>query len=155
MDFNLIKTFIDKLLNDEFLTINSKNTKGIIFDFIGGEPFLEIDIINQTIEYVLIQLIKLKHPWVYFIRFSICSNGVLYFNKNVQTLFKKYNQLIGFTISIDGDKELHDSCRIDFNGNGSYDKAMSAVKHYRKTYNLSLPTKMTLSPKNLNFFILL
>jgi sulfatase maturation enzyme AslB (radical SAM superfamily) len=31
-------------------------------------------------------------------------------------------------ISIDGNKQLHDTCRVDINGNGSYDIAIASVK---------------------------
>jgi sulfatase maturation enzyme AslB (radical SAM superfamily) len=51
-------------------------------------------------------------------------------------------------VSIDGNKELHDSCRIDLNGEGTYERALAAEMHYSKTYQKSLETKMTLSPQN-------
>ena len=56
-------------------------------------------------------------------------------------------------MSLDGDKELHDSCRIDLQGKGTYDKALNAVKHYCKTYNNNIMpnTKMTISPDNVSY----
>ena len=60
MTFNTAKIFIDKLLNDEYTIINSKNTDAIIFDFIGGEPLMEIDLIEQICQYTIQQMIKLK-----------------------------------------------------------------------------------------------
>jgi radical SAM peptide maturase (CXXX-repeat target family) len=59
--------------------------------------------------------------------------------------------MFSFTVSIDGNQILHDSCRVDFNGNGSYNKAISAVKHYREHYKPLLSTKMTISPENINY----
>ena len=58
-------------------------------------------------------MIEIDHPWLFYTKFSICSNGLLYNTLKVQEFFNKYNKLISFTISIDGNKELHDSCRID------------------------------------------
>jgi hypothetical protein len=46
MPFDTAKTFIDKLLNDEYDYINRDNAKGVILEFIGGEPLLEIDLID-------------------------------------------------------------------------------------------------------------
>jgi uncharacterized protein len=52
----------------------------------------------------------------------------------VQAFIKKHVNDISLSISIDGNKELHDSCRIFPDGSGSYDIAMAAVKHYREIY---------------------
>jgi len=46
MTFNTIKEFIDNLLNDKYDNINTANTYAIIYDFIGGEPLMEIDLIE-------------------------------------------------------------------------------------------------------------
>lgn len=112
---------------------------------------LEIELIGQIIEYTFSQMIIKNHPWLYYSIANICSNGVLYNDSKVQNFFKKYGYLTHLGISIDGNKELHDSCRIDINGHGSYDKAISAVKEYRKTFNREAPTKMTLSPNNIQY----
>jgi sulfatase maturation enzyme AslB (radical SAM superfamily) len=76
-------------------------------------------------------MIELNHPWLYYSICNICSNGILYTTPKVQEYFKNYGFLTHLSISIDGNKELHDSCRIDLNGNGSYDRAIEAVKLYR------------------------
>ena len=46
MTFETAKKIIDKLLNDEIELVNIKNTFGIIIDFIGGEPLMEIELIE-------------------------------------------------------------------------------------------------------------
>jgi hypothetical protein len=54
MNFETAKTFIDYLLSGEkgFNSyIDSKNCLGCILDFIGGEPFLEIELIDQIVDY--------------------------------------------------------------------------------------------------------
>ena len=148
-----ITTFIDKLLNDEFELVNTSNALGIAIEFIGGEPLMEIELIEQFCNYLLKSMIQQNHPWLLFTRFSLCSNGLLYFTPKVQKFFRQYNNWISFTVSLDGDKELHDSCRIDLQGKGTYDKALNAVKHYCKTYNNNIMpnTKMTISPDNVSY----
>ena len=54
------------------------------------------------------KLITLNHPWLDGFKISICSNGLLYFNENVQNFLRKYKNFISLTITIDGNKELHD-----------------------------------------------
>lgn len=150
MDFDTAKQFIDMLLAGENPYINFENTRGITIDFIGGEPFLAIDLIDKITEYILNKMIQENHPWLFRTRFSICSNGVLYFEPKVQTYLQKYHDWVSFTVSIDGDKMLHDSCRIFADGSGSYDLAVAAAKHYMKTYG-KIGTKMTLAPSNVMY----
>ena len=78
MSWDTAKLLIDNLLNDKYDYINSINTKGIVLDFIGGEPFLEIELIEKIVSYTYNQMINMYHPWLYFTQVNICSNGVLY-----------------------------------------------------------------------------
>ena len=88
--FNTAKKFIDIILDGKNPYINMKNTNGIILDFIGGEPLLAIDLIDKITEYTLNRMIQENHPWITRFRICICSNGVLYFSKKVQSYLKKY-----------------------------------------------------------------
>lgn len=154
MSFETAKKFIDKLLHNNDLIDNyvkSKNSLGIILEFIGGEPLLEIELIDQIIDYFIEQCIILHHPWVDKFRVSMCSNGILYFTPKVQDFIKKHQTHLSFSISIDGNKKLHDTCRVFPDGTGSYDLAIKAAKHYMKHYDQYLGSKMTLSPSNINF----
>lgn len=151
MNFETAKKFIDKLLADEYGYINRYNSPAIIIEFIGGEPFLEITLTRKIYEYFLDRCYELNHPWFYLHRVSICSNGLLYFEDEVQSFFKDYSQNISFNISIDGNKELHDSCRIQPNEEGSYNICMTALNHYNKTYSKERNSKMTLAPSNMKY----
>ena len=151
MDFETAKVFIDKLLNDEYGYVNRYNSPAVIIEFIGGEPLLEIDLTRKIYEYFLERCYQLNHPWFTMHRISLCSNGLQYFNKNVQDFFRDYHKQISFNISIDGNKELHDSCRIQPNGEGSYDIAMAALDHYNSRYSKERNSKMTLAPNNIKY----
>lgn len=151
MSFETAKEFIDNLLADKYGYINRYNSPAIIIEFIGGEPFLEIDLTRRIYEYFLEKCYELNHPWFDLHRVSICSNGLLYFEPEVQSFFKDYSQNISFNISIDGNKELHDSCRIQPNGEGSYDIAIKALNHYNSTYSKERNSKMTLAPSNIKY----
>jgi len=96
-------------------------------------------------------MIELNHPWLFKCRFSMSSNGTLYFTEKVQKLLHKYPNLISLAITLDGDKKLHDTCRLFADGTGSYDIVEKAVKHYKKYYNSSLGTKLTISPENIEY----
>lgn len=150
MPFEVAKRFIDMLLADKNPYINTENSSGLIMEFIGGEPFLEIDLIDQITNYFLDQMLILQHPWATRYRISICSNGVLYFDPRVQTYIRKHLDDLSFSISIDGNKELHDSCRIFPNGQGSYDVAIAGVQHFTQVFGGSMGSKMTLAPENIH-----
>lgn len=151
MDFETAKTFIDNLLADEYGYINRYNSPAIIIEFIGGEPLLEINLTRRIYEYFLDKCYELDHPWFTFHRLSICSNGLQYFDKEVQDFFREYSQQVSFNISIDGNKELHDACRIQPNGEGSYDIDIAALNHYNKHYTPERNSKMTLAPQNVKY----
>ena len=154
MPFEVAKKLIDEILtNDKSINsyVKSEKAIGIVLEFIGGEPFLEVDLIDKIIDYFIEKCIILHHPWIDRFRVSICSNGVLYFTPKVQEFIKKHQTHLSFTISIDGNKTLHDTCRVFPDGTGSYDLAIKAAKHYRKYYDAILSSKMTLSPDNINF----
>lgn len=144
------KKFIDLLLSDDNEYINTSNSAGVAIDFIGGEPLLAVDTISEIMSYTIAKMYQMNHPWLHRLRFSICTNGTLYFDEKVQELLRRYNKFISFTVSIDGNKELHDKCRVFPDGSGSYDIAMAAVNHYRKTFRQDISTKMTLSPYNIH-----
>lgn len=153
MSFEVAKKFIDLLLEKDNDTtkqyIDSWNSKAVSVEFIGGEPFLQIDLIDKISDYFVEKCIELNHPWAFHHMFSICSNGVLYFNPEVQKYMRKHKNNLSFSISIDGNKELHDACRVFPDGSGSYDIAMAGVRHYNDVLGGSMGSKMTIAPGNI------
>ena len=154
MPFEVAQKFIDLLIENNDNTkkyIDSYNSIGLIMEFIGGEPFLEVELMDKIITYFLEQLIIHNHPWQYNYRISICSNGVLYFTPKVQSFLKKWKDHLSFNISIDGNKKLHDACRIFPDGSGSYDIAIAGVHHYVEELDGVMGSKMTLAPENIQY----
>lgn len=153
MPFSVAKKFVDYLLSaDESNTyINPTISPAIILEFIGGEPLLEIDLIDRIIDYFLDQAIKKHHPWAKNYMISICSNGILYFKPEFQAFIKKHRSHLSFSISIDGNKKLHDACRVFPDGSGSYDIAIKGVRHYREHWHGDMGSKMTLAPGNIAY----
>ena len=152
MSFDVAKRFIDLLLSADENSceyINPTNTAGLVIEFIGGEPLLEIDLIDQITDYFISEMIRMQHPWATRYRISICSNGVLYFDPRWQSYMKRHWNTLSFSISIDGCKSLHDSCRLFPDGSGSYDIAMKGVRHVVDELHGDMGSKMTLAPSNI------
>ena len=154
MSFETAKKIVD-LIFELSLTDSSPfistNTKAVILEFIGGEPLLNIDVIERTCDYFWNKALESKHRFADTFRISIISNGELYFDDKVQNFIKKYRNRLSFAITIDGDKEMHDSCRVRKDGSGTWEKAHAAQMHYKNHYRGTLSTKVTISPSNLEF----
>lgn len=153
MKFEDAKLFIDKLLSgedgfNEYVSV--KNSPGIVIEFIGGEPFLEVDLIDQIVDYFRLRTIELNHPWADKFCISICSNGVLYTDPKVQKFLQKNKDCISFSVTLDGNKELHDACRVFPDGRGSYDLAEYATQDWMNR-GYYMGSKITISPDNLPY----
>lgn len=139
-----------KMYEEDTSSFINKNTKAIILDFIGGEPLMNIDVIDYICSYFMEECLRRHHPWLLTWRASMISNGALYFDPKVQAFLKKFNKFVSFGITIDGPKEIHDSCRIYHDGHGNFDDAYSAFKHYNTHYGKDSSTKVTIAPENLD-----
>jgi radical SAM peptide maturase (CXXX-repeat target family) len=151
MSYETACSAVDDLLSGKFEYLSPGFSKSIILDFIGGDPLLEIELIQRIYEYFLQEAYRLNHPWFYHHRLSMCSNGMLYFNKATKAFFDKYARQTSFNISIDGNKALHDSCRVQPTGEGSYDVGIAGVLHSNEVYKIDISSKMTLAPSNIPF----
>lgn len=154
LSFDKAKIFIDDIFKQKNIPgslFNEKEVSGIVINFIGGEPLLEIELIEKIIDYFELKFLEdIEHEWFYHHIYNFSSNGTLYFNEKFQQLKKKYNSLIHIGITVDGCKEFHDSCRLFPDGSGSYDLAISAALQELKENNNN-STKITLSPDNIKY----
>lgn len=132
--------------NSDFI---NKDTHTIILDFIGGEPLMNVEVIEYTCEYFMDECIRRNHPWLFTWRASMISNGALYFKPEVQKFLSKFHYFVSFGITLDGPKDIHDSCRKYHNGSGNFDDAYKAAQHYHETYKEEIATKVTIAPENL------
>ncbi len=153
MSFDVAKRFVDLLLSGEkgFNEYVGKDfSPAIVLEFIGGEPFLEVDLIDQVCDYFMVRAIELHHPWARNFMISICSNGVAYFEPKVQAFLEKWKNRLSFSITIDGDKELHDSCRVFPDGRPSYDIAIAGAKDWMSR-GYYMGSKITIAPGNIDY----
>ena len=153
MSLETAKAAVDMLLAaDERANqyITSTEVAGVVLDFIGGEPLLEVELIDQILDYFVAQTFRLHHPWATRWKASMSTNGTLYFRPEVQRFLDKWAKHLSLSISIDGDKQLHDSCRVFPDGSGSYDLAIAAAKDYMTKGN-ALGSKMTIAPGNVDY----
>ena len=153
MTYDTAKKVIDQLLASDEMTdkyICTKKIKAVIFDFIGGEPTLEIDLIDKIMDYFIERAFLTCHPLAKRYMISMSTNGTTYFTKPVQDFIKKWGDHLSLSVSIDGNKKLHDSCRVFPDGSGSYDIAIAAAKDLISK-GVSIGSKMTIAPGNVQY----
>lgn len=148
------KRFIDLLLAGDERSrgyIDSTKCGGCVIEFIGGEPLLEIGLMDELTDYFLDRCIELRHPWATRYRISVGTNGLLYFDERVQRYIRKHKGHVVVNITVDGNKELHDMCRLDAQGAPTYDRAIAAADHWRALCGGGeIGSKVTLAPANIH-----
>lgn len=146
MTIDVAMRAIDYIFSDP--NLNSETE--IILDFIGGEPLLEISLVDQTINYFLFKAAENNHIWEKNYNIRITTNGLLYNTPEVQQFIKKHHDHLSISISIDGNKDKTDASRKFPDGKGSYDSVMKSIPLWRKQFPLE-GTKMTISHDDLPY----
>ncbi len=108
MPWEVAKQAIDYILDHE----QDFSEESVIWDFIGGEPFLEIDLIDKICDYLKTEMFRRNHHWFNSYRFSFSTNGINYGTEKVQRFIKKNINHLSIGITIDGTKRKHDLNRI-------------------------------------------
>lgn len=147
MPFEVAAKAIDYILGNRALFPQDN----VVFDFIGGEPFLEIELIDRICDYIKEQLFLLDHPWFNSYRFSFSTNGINYDSPAVQDFIRKNLRHLSIGITIDGTRRKHDMNRIwKETGKGSYDDVVRNIPLWLE----QLPehgTKVTFSSDDLPY----
>ena len=108
MTWEVAKAAIDYILDHE----EDMKEESVIWDFIGGEPFLEIDMIDKICDYLKKEKYRRNHHWFNSYRFSFSTNGINYGTDKVQRFIEKNREHLSIGITIDGTKRKHDLNRI-------------------------------------------
>ena len=108
MTWEVAKAAIDYILDHE----QDMGQESVVWDFIGGEPFLEIDLVDKICDYLKVEMYRRNHHWFNSYRFSFSTNGINYGTEKVQRFIKKNRDHLSIGITIDGTKRKHDLNRI-------------------------------------------
>ena len=149
MTWETAKAAIDYILDHE----EDRNFKqeSVVFDFIGGEPFLEIDLIDKICDYIKSEMFRRNHHWFNSYRFSFSTNGINYDSEKVQKFIEKNRTHLSIGITIDGTKRKHDLNRV-YKGSekGSYDDVARNIPLWTKQFP-EAGTKVTISSADLPY----
>lgn len=140
MTFGVARKAIDYIFAEPFL----QNVDKAVFDFIGGEPLLEIKLISDVMNYIVDYMSRNNHKWLSTYQIRITTNGLLYDKAEVQNFIEMYKDHLSISISIDGNKAKNDQNRIFPNGKGSYEDIIRNVRLWISQFP-NEGTKMTIS----------
>ena len=99
----------------DFLIENSGHRTNLEVDFFGGEPLMNWDVVKQLVAYARTQ----EEPHHKKFRFTLTTNGMLIDDDVIDFANREMSNVV---LSLDGRKEIHDRLRVDYAGNGSYDR---------------------------------
>lgn len=142
MTLDTAKKAVDYFLKQE------PTEPAVIWEFIGGEPTLEMELIDQISDYIKYRMYVTDHPWFNNYVFSICTNGLLYHTEPVQNYIAKNRTHVNISITIDGIKEKHDLQRVFADGTGSYDAVIKNIPLWTKQFP-GVTTKVTFASDDL------
>ena len=109
----------------DFLIEHSGTRKNLEVDFFGGEPLMNFDMIQELVRYARsLEPIYNKH-----FRFTLTTNGVLLDEKVIEFANRECHNVV---LSLDGRKEVHDRYRVDYAGNGSWEKIVPKFQAFVK-----------------------
>ena len=108
ISWEVAKAAIDYILSHE----DDMKEESVVWDFIGGEPFLEIDLIDKICDYLKTEMFRRNHHWFNSYRLSFSTNGINYGTEKVQRFIEKNRDHLSIGITIDGTKRKHNLNRI-------------------------------------------
>lgn len=99
----------------DFLVANSKGRRNLEVDFFGGEPLMNFDVVKQLVAYAR----SIEKEAGKNFRFTLTTNGMLIDDDVIDFANRECSNVV---LSLDGRREVHDKYRVDYMGNGSWDK---------------------------------
>ena len=109
----------------DFLIANSGTRRNLEVDFFGGEPLMNFDVVKQLVAYA--RSVEKEHGKNF--RFTLTTNGMLVDDDVIDFANRECHNVV---LSLDGRKEIHDRCRVDYAGNGSWDRIVPKFQKFIK-----------------------
>ena len=99
----------------DFLIEHSGSRHNLEVDFFGGEPLMNFDTVKELVAYARL---RERETGKHF-RFTLTTNGMLIDDDVIDFVNREMSNVV---LSLDGRKEIHDRYRVDYAGNGSWDR---------------------------------
>ncbi len=128
--------------------------KFIHLAFFGGEPLLNPKLIEKILDRFVDNCKKNLSKYekrLNTFTSSIITNGSLLKTNDTIHLLNKYHDKITVSVTFEGSKNFHDSCRKTIDGKGTYDLVKENMLFFKNKYKKELHPKITISPFNIKY----
>ena len=99
----------------DFLIEHSAGRRNLEVDFFGGEPLMNFEVVKQLVAYARSREKECGKNF----RFTLTTNGMLIDDDVIDFANREMSNVV---LSLDGRKEIHDRYRVDYAGNGSWER---------------------------------
>ncbi len=107
----------------DFLIANSGKRRNLEVDFFGGEPLMNFEVVKQLVAYA--RSVEKEHGKNF--RFTLTTNGVAVDDDVIEFANRECSNVV---LSLDGRKEIHDRFRVDYAGNGSWERIVPKFQKF-------------------------
>ena len=99
----------------DFLIEHSGKRRNLEVDFFGGEPLMNFQVVKDLVAYARSREQEAHKNF----RFTLTTNGMLIDDDVIDFANREMSNVV---LSLDGRKEIHDRYRVDYAGNGSWER---------------------------------
>lgn len=112
---------------DWFLTLNENHKQRLVIEFYGGEPLLNVEVMERVLDYIYT---KQKSGNCSKVIFSLCTNGTLLKNDRIINLIVDYG--VRIVISFNTIKKTHNNYRIYKDGFPTFEDIAEGIAKINK-----------------------
>ena len=107
----------------DYLVEHSGTRRNLEVDFFGGEPLMNFQVVKDLVAYARsIAQAAGKH-----FRVTLTTNGMLVDDEVIDFANRECHNVV---LSLDGRKEIHDRFRVDYAGNGSWERIVPKFQRF-------------------------
>ncbi len=99
----------------DYLIEHSGTRRNLEVDFFGGEPLMNWEVVKELVRYAREREKQVNKRF----RFTLTTNGMLIDDDVIDFANREMHNVV---LSLDGRKEVHDRWRVDYAGNGSWER---------------------------------
>ena len=107
----------------DFLVAHSGSRRNLEVDFFGGEPLMNFQVVKDLVAYA--RSIEKQHGKNF--RFTLTTNGLLVDDEVIEWANRECSNVV---LSLDGRKQVHDRFRVDYAGNGSWERIVPKFQKF-------------------------
>ena len=109
----------------DFLVEHSGSRHNLEVDFFGGEPLMNFQVVKDLVAYAR----SIEKEAGKNFRFTLTTNGMLVDQDVIDFANRECSNVV---LSLDGRKEIHDKYRVDYNGQGSWERIVPKFQEFVK-----------------------